>query len=100
MVSTDGTEYQTETRSRSIHPASRAGKTVMFSGETTRQAATLQLAKMSNTDRSKCSGAGLHTRSSSPSPAHAVDQSTKVSEARWEIITPLGVPVDPDVYRM
>ena len=55
---------------------------------------------MSKTDRSNCSGAGLDTRSSSRRPAQAVAHSTKVSEARWEIITPLGVPVDPEVYRM
>ena len=55
---------------------------------------------MSKTDRSKCSGAGLQTRSCSPSPAAAAAQSTNVSELRWEIITPFGVPVDPDVYRM
>ena len=55
---------------------------------------------MSKTDRSKCSGAGLHTRSCSPSPAAAAAQSTNVSEFRWEIITPFGVPVDPDVYKM
>jgi acyl-coenzyme A synthetase/AMP-(fatty) acid ligase len=58
------------------------------------------VAKMSKTDRSKCSGAGLQTRSCSLSPAAAAAQSTNVSELRWEIITPLGVPVDPDVYRM
>ena len=64
------------------------------------QAAAWQVAKMSKTDRSKCSGAGLQTRSCSPSPAQAAAHSTKVSEARCEIITPFGVPVDPDVYRM
>ena len=55
---------------------------------------------MSNTDRSKWSGAGLQTRSCSVSPAAAAAHSTNVSELRWEIITPFGVPVDPDVYRM
>ena len=72
----------------------------MFSGVTTMHAPASQLAKTSKTDRSKCSGAGLHTRSSAPRPVQVADQSTKVSEARWEIITPLGVPVDPEVYRM
>src|SRR5215469_5057833 len=100
MVSTEGTEYQTETRSRWIHSASRAGNSAVISGITVMQAAALQLAKMSNTDRSKCSGAGLHTRSWSPSPTHAAAQFTNVSEARCEIITPLCVPVEPDVYRM
>ena len=71
----------------------------MFSGATTMQAAAWQLAKMSNTDRSKCSGAGLHA-GPAPQSAVAADHFTKVSEARWEIITPLGMPVDPDVYRM
>ena len=55
---------------------------------------------MSKTDRSKCSGAGLQTRSCSPSPAAAAAHSTNVSELRWEIITPFGVPVDPEVYKM
>src|ERR1700728_3830377 len=100
MVSTEGTEYQTETRSRSSHCASRAGKMDMFSGTTVMQAPALPVAKMSKTDRSKCSGAGLHTRSASHRPALAAAQSTKVSDARWEIITPLGMPVDPDVYKM
>src|SRR6185437_12313379 len=100
MVRTEGTEYQTETRSRSIHCASRAGKIAIFSGRTVMQAATRQLAKMSKTDRSKFSGAGQQTRSSSLRPAQPADHSTKVSDARCEIITPLGVPVDPDVYRM
>ena len=55
---------------------------------------------MSKTDRSKCSGAGLQTRSCSRRPAQAAAHATKVSEARCEIITPFGVPVDPEVYRM
>ena len=97
---TEGTEYQTEICSRSSHCASRAGKIDVISGTTTMQAAALQVAKMSKTDRSKCSGAGLQTRSCSPRPAQAAAHSTKVSEARCEIITPFGVPVDPDVYRM
>src|ERR1700749_630580 len=100
MVSTEGTEYQTEIRSRSIHCASRLGKIAVFSGSTVRQAAALQLAKMSKTDRSKFSGAGLQTRSSAPRPAQSAAHSTKVSDARCEIMTPFGVPVDPDVYRM
>src|SRR3984885_15489193 len=100
MVSTEGTEYQTETRSRSSHCASRAGKMDIFSGTTVMQAPALQAAKMSKTDRSKCSGAGLQTRSSSPRSVQAAAHSTKVSEARCEIITPFGAPVDPEVYRM
>ena len=44
MVSTEGTEYQTEIRSRAIHSASRAGKMVVISGTTTMQAAALQAA--------------------------------------------------------
>jgi len=64
------------------------------------QAAAWQLAKMSKTDRSKCRGAGLQTRSCSLSPAHSAAQATKVSELRCEIMTPFGVPVDPEVYRM
>ncbi|SRR5258708_6652604 len=57
----------------------------------------LRSAKTSKTDRSKWSGAGLQTRSSVMSPAAAAAQSTNVSELRWEIITPFGVPVDPEV---
>ena len=45
-------------------------------------------------------GAGLQTRSCSLSPAQAAAQSTKVSEVRCEIMTPFGVPVDPEVYKM
>ena len=55
---------------------------------------------MSKTDRSKWSGAGLQTRSCAVSPAAAAAHSTNVSELRCEIITPFGLPVDPDVYRM
>src|SRR5215469_5643959 len=96
-VSTDGTEYQTETRSFSSHCAIETGKVVARSGITVRQAPAWQVAKTSNTDRSKWSGAGLQTRSSEVSLASAADQFTNVSELRWEIITPFGVPVDPDV---
>src|ERR1700735_923299 len=99
-VRTDGTEYQTEICSRSSHVAIDTGNVAAPSGSTARQAAAWQLAKTSKTDRSKCSGAGLLTRSCSPSPAAAAAHSTKASELRWEIITPFGVPVDPDVYRM
>src|SRR5689334_13542372 len=100
MVRTEGTEYQTEICSVSSHCTSRAGNIDVCSGSTAMVAAALQVAKMSKTDRSKCSGAGLHTRSCSVRPAQAAAHSTKVSEARWEIITPFGVPVDPEVYRM
>src|ERR1700761_4993819 len=100
MVRTEGTEYQTEIRSCSIHSARCAGKVEVISGSTTVQAAVRQVAKMSKTDRSKWSGAGLQTRSCSVSPAQFAAHATKVSEARCEIITPFGVPVDPEVYRM
>src|ERR1700728_3231529 len=100
MVRTEGTEYQTETRSPAIHCASRAGNIAVFSGTTARQAAARQLAKTSKTDRSKLSGAGQAARSRSARPVQATAPSAKVSDARCEIITPLGVPVDPDVYRM
>src|ERR1700759_1926103 len=100
MVRTEGTEYQTEIRSRSIHSASSAGNVDIISGSTTMQAAVLQAAQTSKTDRSKWSGAGLQTRSSSVSPMQFAAHTTKVSEARCEIITPFGVPVDPEVYRM
>src|SRR5690242_4276495 len=97
---TEGTEYQIEIRSASSHLAIDTGKVAAPSGSTVRHAPARQVAKMSKTDRSKCSGAGLQTRSCSPSSAAAAAQSTNVSELRWEIITPFGVPVDPDVYRM
>ncbi len=64
------------------------------------QAPARQVAKTSKTDRSKWSGAGLQTRSCSRRPAQAAAHAQKVSEARCEIITPFGVPVDPEVYRM
>src|ERR1700728_1560944 len=99
-VRSDGTEYQTEICSRSSHVAIDTGKVAAPSGSTAMQAAARQLAKTSKTDRSKCSGAGLQTRSCSPSAAAAAAHSTNASELRWEIITPFGVPVDPDVYRM
>ena len=97
---TDGTEYQTEICSFSIRSASRTGKMAAPSGSTTMQAPARQVAKMSKTDRSKCRGAGLQMRSPSPSPALAAAHATKVSELRCEIMTPFGVPVDPDVYKM
>src|ERR1700743_1302996 len=100
MVRTEGSEYKTEICSLTSHCASRVGKIDVFSGTTAMQAAALQVAKMSKTDRSKCSGAGLQTRSCSLRAVQATAHSTKVSEARCEIITPLGAPVDPDVYRM
>src|ERR1700761_2792892 len=100
MVSTEGTEYQAEIRSAASHCASRVGKIAVPSGTRARQAAVFAVAKMSNTDRSKLSGAGLATRSSGPRPVQSAAQSTKVREARCEIITPLGVPVEPEVYRM
>ncbi len=97
---TDGTEYQTEIRSLVSHCVIEIGNVAVPSGSTVMQAAARQVAKTSNTDRSKLSGAGLQTRSSSVSPAADAAHSTNASELRWEIITPFGVPVDPEVYKM
>ena len=99
-MSTDGTEYQTEICADSIHRAIDTGNVAVPSGSTAMQAPARQLANTSKTDRSKCSGAGLQTRSWSVSRAAAAAHSTNVSELRWEIMTPFGAPVDPDVYRM
>src|ERR1700739_3750885 len=87
-------------RSCSSHRAIDTGKVAAPSGRTARQAAARQVEKTSKTERSKWSGAGLHTRSLSLRPAAAAAHSANVSEFRWEIITPFGRPVDPEVYRM
>ena len=55
---------------------------------------------MSSTDRSKWNGAWLEKRSSARASTSATDQSMKASAARWLMQTPLGRPVEPDVYRM
>src|ERR1700744_507785 len=100
MVSTDGTEYQTEICSFSICCARRTGKVVAPGGSRTMHPPAEMVAKTSKTDRSKCSGAGLQTRSDSVSPVAPAAHTTKVSALRCEIMTPFGVPVDPEVYRM
>src|SRR5208337_1038762 len=99
-VNTVGTEYQTVIRSRSISLTSSTGKVDTSSGTRIIVAPTRQEEKISNVDRSKCRGAWFETRSSSIRPAHSAAQFTNVSEFRCEIITPFGVPVEPDVYRI
>src|SRR5439155_2224758 len=56
--------------------------------------------KMSNTDRSKCSGEWPESLSSGPRPKYPFAHSTKWITLAWVITTPLGAPVDPEVKRM
>src|SRR5438309_1872074 len=55
---------------------------------------------MSKTDRSKFHGAWLDRRSAAEMAKVSHAQLIKVSAFRWESMTPLGWPVDPEVKRM
>src|SRR5438034_1161971 len=54
----------------------------------------------SKIDRSKCSGAWFESRSSARTPIRSKHHRTKESPFRWVSMTPLGTPVEPEVYRM
>src|SRR5437867_10839184 len=100
MMSTIGTEYQTVIPWFWINEESCMGKADNPSGTSEIAAPALIAAKMSKTDRSKFHGAWLDRRSATEMEKVSHAQLTKVSAFRWESMTPLGWPVDPEVKRM
>ena len=97
MVRIDGTEYQIVIPESLIQRASSMGKRASSGGTRTIAAPACVAANKSKTDRSKCRGAWLESRSLSRTSNSSTAQSTNASAFRWESITPFGTPVDPDV---
>ena len=83
-----------------MNEESWTGKADNPSGTSEIAAPALIAAKISKTDRSKLNGAWLESRSMLEMAKVSHDQLINVSAFRWESITPLGLPVDPDVKRM
>jgi uncharacterized membrane protein len=69
----------------------------LAAGTSTSVAPAAAAAKTSSTDRSKCRGAWLASRSLGPMRNSATAQSTNARPLAWESMTPLGRPVDPEV---
>ena len=63
-------------------------------------APTIIAVKMSSVDKSKCRGAWLENLSSGPGWKVSATQRMNVRTFRCVIMTPLGVPVEPEVYRI
>src|SRR5438046_10415254 len=55
---------------------------------------------MSNVERSKCKGGCWEVRSDGAVPKYLFAHRRKCATLAWVIITPLGIPVEPDVNRM
>lgn len=96
-MSADGTEYQTWMLFAWIRSSMRRPDMTVASSTTTIVAPRDSVAQTSNTDRLKWKGATLATRSPSRSPIASAAQSTKAAALPCESMTPLGMPVDPDV---
>src|SRR5262249_49282389 len=94
----DGAEYQTLTRRSAKNAPSRAGSLPSASPTRTSVAPHRQEANRSKTERSKWNGACEANRSSAPGASAAAHQSRNVNALACESITPLGRPVEPEVY--
>ena len=96
----DGTEYQTVTWCSRIPDASAATSRAWASSMIHTAAPAESPVNRSKVLRSKLKEAWLANTSSGPTSSSPRAQPTKLARFRCEILTPLGTPVDPEVYRM
>ena len=92
-----GTEYHAVISFSRMRSTMRGPETTIASSTTTIVAPRESDDQMSKTERSKWNGATLATRSFALNWIRSAAQSTNASAFRCESITPLGMPVEPDV---
>src|SRR5262245_35268384 len=93
----DGAEYQTSSRHSARKPPSLAGSLPSASPTRTTVPPTAHEAKRSNTERSKWNGACDPKRSPTRRSNVVKHQLRKQPALACVSMTPLGLPVDPDV---
>src|SRR5947209_8486434 len=96
-ISADGTEYQIVIAFSESHCTSSRGRRAMASSTSSTLAPDRKATYRSKTERSKWKGAWLESRSDGATRNSRAAHSTKASALRCEIVTPLGVPVEPEV---
>src|SRR5205807_6981382 len=96
----EGAEYQHVICCSAISAARRRGSLPTSSAMSTSVAPCLRGTWISRMERSKWNGACEEKRSLVIGSNTSEHQSTKLTAFSWESITPLGLPVEPDVYRI
>src|SRR5579885_1374948 len=76
------------------------GETFNDTGAGCSSAPAANVANRSRNDRSNVSGGCAELRSSEAMPKYRTAHSMNVMTFSWEITTPFGVPVDPEVNRI
>src|SRR5262245_15261861 len=97
MSSNAGTEFQNVTPSLRTSPAQTAGSGLSIGGGITTVPPAAIIPNTSYTDRSKCSPETARQRSSGPTSKRRLMSRIVLAAPRCSTITPLGVPVEPDV---